>query len=172
MAMLTILQFPDPRLRNKALPVEQVNDEVKTIVNDMIETMHKTPNTAGLAAIQLNIKKRIVVMDLSAEKNQPMVFINPELSQPSDETTTEVEGCLSVEMAAFNAAVKRPKTIRVDALDADGKPFSMHCDGFLARCIQHEVDHLNGILFVDYLSKLKRDRLKKWIDKRQRLNKS
>lgn len=172
MAMLTILQFPDPRLRHKALLVNVVNDEIKTIVNNMIETMHNTPNTAGLAAIQLNIKKRIVVIDLSTERNNPMVFINPVLSQPSDETTTEIEGCLSVEMADFNAAVKRPKTIRVEALDANGNAFTMDCDGFLARCIQHEVDHLNGILFVDYLSKLKRDRLKKWITKRKRVSQS
>lgn len=171
MSMLTILQFPDPRLRLKAEEVAVVDASVQKMVDDMIETMHNTPNTAGLAAIQLDIQKRIVVMDLSADKSEPWVFINPVLSSPSEETSVEVEGCLSVELAEFHAPVRRPMAIQVDALDRNGEPFSWQCDGFLARCIQHEVDHLNGVLFVDYLPSIKRERLKKAIEKKKRSQK-
>ena len=169
MAMLDILQFPDDRLRLKAADVVEVNEEIKSIVRDMTETMYNTPNTAALAAIQLNIQQRIVVMDLSPDKSELMCFINPVLSEFSEDKDHEVEGCLSVEFADFHAPVWRSKTVRVDALDADGKPFQIDCDGFLARCIQHEVDHLNGVLFVDYLSPLKRNRLQEKIKKLHRL---
>lgn len=169
MAMLEILQFPNPRLHLQAEEVAVVDDAIRKIVADMTETMHNTPNTAGLAAIQLGIQKRIVVMDLSAEKNQPMCFINPVLSNFSEEKDYQVEGCLSVELAEFHAPVWRPITVSVDALDVNGDSFHIDCTGFLARCIQHEVDHLNGVLFVDYLSDLKRKRLLDKIKKSKRI---
>ena len=168
MAMLEILQFPDPLLHQKALEVTEITDEIKQIVADMFETMYGTPNTAGFAAVQFNILHRIVVMDLSADKTEPRCFINPVLSNFSEEKTYEVEGCLSVEFADYHAPVYRSKTVTVEALDIDGNPFKIDCDGFLARCIQHEVDHLNGVLFVDYLSPLKKRRLQEKLKKIRR----
>ena len=168
MAILNIIQFPDQRLHDKAVEVTEINKEIKSIVSDMFDTLYGTPNTAGFAAIQFGIKHRIVVIDLSANKDEPLCFINPVLTNFSEEKTYEVEGCLSVEFADFHAPVYRSKTVTVTAEDRDGKPFSIDCDGFLARCIQHEVDHLDGVLFVDYLSPLKRKRLQEKIKKLHR----
>jgi peptide deformylase len=168
MAILEILQFPDARLHQKAVEVTEITAEIKNIISDMFDTLYGTPNTAGFAAVQFNILHRIVVIDLSANKDEPMCFINPVLSNFSEEKTFETEGCLSVEFADFHAPVYRSKTVTVEALDAEGKPFKINCEDFLARCIQHEVDHLNGVLFVDYLSPLKRKRLQDKIKKHRR----
>lgn len=172
MTMLTILQFPDPRLTLQAEPVDSVTPEIKQIIDDMFETMYNTPNTAALAATQLDIQKRIVVMDISMDKSEPQCFINPVLTNPSDEQDYEKEGCLSVEFAEFSAAVWRPTQVHLDALNQEGEPISIDCTGFFARCIQHEVDHLDGKLFIDYLSPLKRkrleDKIKKWKKSRKK----
>ncbi|AKX45100.1 peptide deformylase [Thiopseudomonas alkaliphila] len=165
MAILTILEFPDPRLRTIAQPVDQVDDELRTLIDDMFETMYEAPGI-GLAATQVNVHKRVVVMDLSEDKSEPMVFINPELEVLCDETDKYQEGCLSV--PGFYEDVDRPLKVKVNALDREGKPFELIAEGLLAVCIQHECDHLNGKLFVDYLSNLKRDRIKKKLEKQHR----
>lgn len=165
MAILTILEFPDPRLRTIAQPVEQVDEELRTLIDDMFETMYEAPGI-GLAATQVNVHKRVVVMDLSEDKSEPRVFINPELEVLCDETDKYQEGCLSV--PGFYEDVDRPLKVKVTALDRDGQSFELIAEGLLAVCIQHECDHLNGKLFVDYLSNLKRDRIKKKLEKQQR----
>lgn len=165
MTILTILEFPDPRLRTIAQPVDQVDDELRTLIDDMFETMYEAPGI-GLAATQVNVHKRVVVMDLSEDKSEPMVFINPELEVLCDETDKYQEGCLSV--PGFYEDVDRPLKVKVNALDREGKPFELIAEGLLAVCIQHECDHLNGKLFVDYLSNLKRDRIKKKLEKQHR----
>ncbi|SDI58321.1 peptide deformylase [Pseudomonas panipatensis] len=166
MAILNILEFPDPRLRTIAKPVAEVDDSVRQLVDDMFETMYEAPGI-GLAATQVNVHKRIVVMDLSEDKSEPRVFINPELELLTEEMGQYQEGCLSV--PGFYENVDRPLRVRVTALDRDGKPFEEIAEGLLAVCIQHECDHLNGKLFVDYLSTLKRDRIKKKLEKQHRL---
>ncbi|WIO74277.1 peptide deformylase [Porticoccaceae bacterium LTM1] len=165
MAILEILEFPDPRLRNVAKPVEQVTDETRQLIDDMFETMYDAPGI-GLAATQVDVHQRIVVMDLSEEHDQPMVFINPEVEVLDGDTRDYDEGCLSV--PGFYETVQRPEHIRVKALDRDGKPFELVPDGLLAVCIQHELDHLDGKLFVDYLSPLKRQRIRTKLEKQQR----
>ncbi|CDF81398.1 peptide deformylase [Pseudomonas sp. QL9] len=165
MAILNILEFPDPRLRTIAKPVERVDDAVRQLVDDMFETMYEAPGI-GLAATQVNVHKRIVVMDLSEDKSEPRVFINPELEPLTEEMGEYQEGCLSV--PGFYENVDRPTRVRIKALDRDGKAFEEIADGLLAVCIQHECDHLNGKLFVDYLSSLKRDRIKKKLEKQHR----
>lgn len=165
MTILTILEFPDPRLRTIAQPVDQVDDELRTLIDDMFETMYEAPGI-GLAATQVNVHKRVVVMDLSEDKSEPLVFINPELEVLCDETDKYQEGCLSV--PGFYEDVDRPLKVKVNALDREGKPFELIAEGLLAVCIQHECDHLNGKLFVDYLSNLKRDRIKKKLEKQHR----
>ena len=165
MARLTILHYPDPRLRKPALPVETVDDRIRTLVDDMLETMYAAPGI-GLAATQVNVQKRLVVMDVSEQKNQPLVFINPTLLEREGENESE-EGCLSV--PGFYEAVRRAERVRVSALDRDGEPFEIDASGLLAVCIQHEMDHLDGKLFVDYLSALKRDRIRKKLEKQARL---
>ena len=165
MAILNILEFPDPRLRTIAKPVEVVDDSVRQLVDDMFETMYEAPGI-GLAATQVNVHKRVVVMDLSEDKSEPRVFINPELEPLTDEMGEYQEGCLSV--PGFYENVDRPLRVRVKALDRDGKAFEEIAEGLLAVCIQHECDHLNGKLFVDYLSNLKRDRIKKKLEKQHR----
>ncbi|MED5606469.1 MULTISPECIES: peptide deformylase [Pseudomonas] len=165
MAILNILEFPDPRLRTIAKPVEVVDDSVRQLVDDMFETMYEAPGI-GLAATQINVHQRIVVMDLSEDKSEPRVFINPELETLTDEMGEYQEGCLSV--PGFYENVDRPLRVRVKALDRDGKAFEEIAEGLLAVCIQHECDHLNGKLFVDYLSNLKRDRIKKKLEKQHR----
>ncbi len=165
MAILTILEFPDPRLRTKARPVTQVDDRVRELVDDMFETMYAAPGI-GLAATQVNVHERVVVMDISEEGNQPLVFINPEVDVIGEEQRDYQEGCLSV--PGFYEHVARPARIRVRALDRDGQPFELEPDGLLAVCIQHELDHLEGKLFVDYLSPVKRQRIRQKLEKLHR----
>ncbi len=167
MAILDILEFPDSRLRTIAKPVAVVDDEVRQLVDDMFETMYEAPGI-GLAATQVNVHKRIVVMDLSEDRSEPRVFINPEFEALTDEMEQYQEGCLSV--PGFYENVDRPQKVKVKALDRDGQPYEMIAEGLLAVCIQHECDHLNGKLFVDYLSNLKRDRIKKKLEKLHRQN--
>ncbi len=157
MAILTILEFPDPRLRKAALPVARVDDSVRRLVDDMLETMYAAPGV-GLAANQVNVQRRVVVMDVSEQRDQPWVFINPEIEILDDSRREYDEGCLSV--PGFYEKVNRPEHIRVRALDRDGQPFAIEPQDLMAVCIQHEVDHLNGKLFVDYLSPLKRQRIR------------
>jgi peptide deformylase len=164
MAILNILHFPDPRLRTVARPVEQVDDAVRQLLDDMLETMYAAPGI-GLAATQVNIGKRIVVIDISEERNQPLYLINPEILELDGIEEME-EGCLSV--PGVYELVQRADRVRIKALGRDGEPFEMTADGLLAVCIQHEIDHLDGKLFVDYLSQLKRTRIRKKLEKEQR----
>ncbi|PTU74550.1 peptide deformylase [Pseudomonas mangrovi] len=165
MAILNILEFPDPRLRTIAKPVDVVDDDLRTLIDDMFETMYAAPGI-GLAATQVNVHKRLVVIDLSEDKSEPLVFINPEFEYLTDQVEQYQEGCLSV--PGFYENVDRPQKVRIKALGRDGQPFEMIAEGLLAVCIQHECDHLNGKLFVDYLSNLKRDRIRKKLEKQQR----
>ena len=161
MALLNILHFPDPRLRRKALPVAQVADDLRRLIDDMFETMYDAPGI-GLAATQVNVDRRVVVIDVSADKSQPLCFINPEILEKSGEEEME-EGCLSV--PGYFDVVRRAEHVKVRALDRAGTPFEIETGGLLAVCIQHEIDHLDGRLFVDYLSQLKRQRLRKKVEK-------
>ena len=167
MAILNILEFPDSRLRTHAKPVAAVDESIRQLVDDMFETMYEAPGI-GLAATQVNVHKRVVVMDLSEDRSEPLVLINPELEPLTDEMDQYQEGCLSV--PGFYENVDRPQRVKVKALDRDGKPYELIAEGLLAVCIQHECDHLNGKLFVDYLSNLKRDRIKKKLEKQHKLN--
>jgi len=162
---LEILTFPDARLRNKAKPVPAVNDEIRRTVDAMFETMYQAPGI-GLAAIQVNIPLRIVVVDVSEQQDAPLCLINPEILERRGQQKIE-EGCLSVP-GFFEPVVGRAGTIGVRALNRDGVPFELEADGLLAVCIQHEIDHLNGKLFVDYLSSLKRQRIRKKLGKDRR----
>ena len=157
MTILNILEFPDRRLRTVAKKVAKVDRAIEQITKDMLETMYDAPGI-GLAATQVNIHQRIIVIDLSEEKNQPQVFINPEITIIDEELSEHEEGCLSV--PGFSETVRRPSKVLVKALNQKGDAFELECDDLLATCIQHEVDHLNGKLFVDYLSMLKRQRIK------------
>ncbi len=157
MAILNILTFPDKRLRTVAQPVEQVDDNIKTLIEDMLETMYAAPGI-GLAATQVNVHKRILVLDVSEDHNEPMVFINPTIKAHEGEQAYE-EGCLSV--PGYYESIDRFQSITVSALDREGEPFELQCDGLMSVCIQHEIDHLEGKLFVDYLSNLKKQRIKK-----------
>ena len=165
MALLKVLHFPDPRLRRKAQPVAAVTDATRRIADDMLETMYAEYGI-GLAAVQVDIAQRIVVIDLSEEHDRPLVLINPELLETGGEEEME-EGCLSV--PGFSAPVRRCEHVRVRALDRAGEPFELDADGLLAVCIQHELDHLDGKLFVDYLSPLKRERVAEQLRKQARL---
>jgi peptide deformylase len=156
MSLLTVLHYPDPRLHKVAKPVAVVDDRVRKIVADMAETMYDAPGV-GLAATQVDIHERIIVIDVSEEQNQLMVFINPELVWASAEKKAWREGCLSV--PEFFDEVERPDQIQVRALDVNGKPFEINADGLLSVCLQHEMDHLLGKVFVEYLSFLKRNRI-------------
>jgi peptide deformylase len=167
MSRLSILEFPDPRLRRVAKPVEQVTDRERQLAADMLETMYDARGI-GLAATQVNEGVRVVVMDLSEERNEPRYFINPEIIDRSGSQTCE-EGCLSV--PGIYAEVERAEQVRVRALGLDGEPFELDADGLLAVCIQHEIDHLDGKVFVDYLSPLKRRMVEKRLRKQQRLDK-
>ncbi|MBK5969740.1 MULTISPECIES: peptide deformylase [Thiorhodovibrio] len=164
MAKLEILTFPDPRLRKHAETVAQVDQRVRDIVDDMLETMYAAPGI-GLAAIQVGIAKRIVVIDISENHDTPVVLINPEIFAREGEEEMD-EGCLSV--PGYFETVQRAERVRVRALNRDGEPFELDADGLLAVCIQHEVDHLEGKLFVDYLSSLKRQRIRRKLEKEQR----
>jgi peptide deformylase len=164
MALLQILEFPDPRLRNRAQPVAQVDAALRTLLDDMFETMYAAPGI-GLAATQVNVAKRVLVIDLSERRNEPLALINPEILQRAGVEETE-EGCLSV--PGYFDKVTRAEQIRVRALDRDGKQIEFDADGLLAVCIQHEIDHLDGKLFVDYLSELKRTRIRKKLEKERK----
>lgn len=167
MTLLTILEFPDPRLRTKAQPVDPAriaDPAFQTLLDDMFHTMYEAPGI-GLAASQVDVHQRFMVMDLSEEKNQPLVFINPEIAA-ADGHQVYQEGCLSV--PGIFADVTRANRITVKALGRDGQPFEVEADGLLAICIQHEMDHLDGKLFVDYLSQLKRDQVRKKLEKARR----
>ncbi len=161
MALLEILHFPDPRLRKIATPISQVTDEIRQLADDMLETMYDAPGV-GLAATQVNIQKRLVVIDTSEDKSNPLVFINPEIIAEQGEREHQ-EGCLSVPEAY--ELVTRADTVTVKALNKEGEEFKLEADELLATCIQHEIDHLDGKLFVDYISNLKRQRIKKRLEK-------
>jgi peptide deformylase len=164
MAFRTILEFPDPRLRTRAQPVTRFDAALGTLVDDLIETMYAAPGI-GLAATQVDVHQRVIVIDVSAEHNQPLVLINPQILAREGEASTE-EGCLSV--PGIFDEVKRAAKIRLRAQDRSGEPFEADYDDILAVCIQHEIDHLDGKLFVDYLSDLKRERIRKKLDKERR----
>lgn len=164
MARLNILEYPHPRLRLKAAPVTQLDDRIVRLVDDMFETMAEAQGI-GLAASQVDVQERVIVMDISEERNEPRVYINPEIEVIEPGTIPYEEGCLSV--PGFYEAVDRPAHVMIRALDRDGNPFEEEATGLLAVCIQHEIDHLEGRLFVDYLSPLKRDRIRKKLKKQR-----
>ncbi len=166
MALLPILEFPDPRLRTVAKPIAQVDDTLRQFIDDMFETMYEAPGI-GLAATQVNFHQQLLVLDVSEDKSQPLVFINPEIVK-SEGSQIYQEGCLSV--PGIFADVKRSDRITVKALDKHGKPFEIEADGLLAVCIQHEIDHLLGKVFVDYLSPLKRELVRKKLAKQRKLS--
>ncbi|WP_424947834.1 peptide deformylase [Candidatus Spongiihabitans sp.] len=166
MAIREILIYPDHRLRIKSEPVTRFDKALEVLVKDMAETMYAAPGI-GLAAIQIDVPKRVVVMDLSEAKDALQVFINPEITEPAGVTETE-EGCLSV--PGVVAMVERAAKVRIKAQDIKGAPFEVDADEMLSVCIQHEVDHLNGKVFVDYLSRLKQDRVRKMLVKKARLS--
>lgn len=163
MTLLTVLHYPDPRLHKVAKPVAAVDDRVRKVVADMAETMYHAPGV-GLAATQVDVHERIIVIDVSEEQNQLMVFINPELLWSGTEKKSWREGCLSV--PEFYDEVERPDRIRIKALDVNGNPFELETDGLLSVCLQHEMDHLLGKVFVEYLSFLKRNRISLKMKKR------
>jgi peptide deformylase len=165
MALLTILSYPDPRLHTVAKLVAVVDDRIRTLAADMIETMYESKGV-GLAATQVNVHERVVVMDVSEEHNQPLVMINPELLWKSDERIKGEEGCLSVPGVFDN--VERATHVKIQALDAQGDMQTYEADGLMAVCIQHEMDHLMGKVFVEYLSLLKRTRIRGKLVKAQR----
>ena len=165
MALLTILEYPDPRLRTRATPVDKVDGSIRRLIDDMLETMYAAPGI-GLAASQVNVHKRIIVVDVSDKRDMPYAFVNPQIDLLEGEQETQ-EGCLSI--PGFYELVTRADRIRVRALDRNGAPFELVADGTLGVCIQHECDHLEGKLFVDYLSSLKRQRIRKKLEKQQRV---
>ncbi|GAA4092743.1 peptide deformylase [Zhongshania borealis] len=165
MAVLEILEFPDPRLRTVAKPVKTVDDRIRKLIDDMFETMYDAPGI-GLAASQVNVHEQIVVIDTSEDRSEPLVFINPEISVLDQDTFQYDEGCLSV--PGYYETVERPQHVRVKALDRNGDAFTIEPEGLLAVCIQHENDHLLGKLFVDYISPLKRNRIRSKMVKLQK----
>ena len=166
MAILEILEYPDKRLRTIAKPVTEVTDKIRKTIDDMFETMYEAPGI-GLAATQVNVHQRIVTMDLSENKDEPLVFINPEVTVLGGELESMKEGCLSV--PGFYEDITRVEQCLVKALDRDGKPFELEARGLLAVCIQHELDHLEGKLMVDYLTPLKRNRIKSKLEKQHKM---
>jgi peptide deformylase len=164
MPLLNILEYPDPRLRTRARPVAAVDDKIRRLVADLLETMYAAPGV-GLAATQVDVHLRVLVLDISEEKNQPLALINPEILA-REEVETGEEGCLSV--PGVTEPVERARRVKVRALDLQGKPFEFTAEGLQAVCIQHELDHLEGKLFVDYLSELKRQRIRKKLTKSAR----
>ncbi|MEP4486231.1 MAG: peptide deformylase [Halioglobus sp.] len=165
MAVLDILEFPDPRLRTVAREVTKVTEQTRALIDDMFETMYDAPGI-GLAASQVDVHQRLLVIDVSEDHNDPMVFINPQVTVLDSELGEYDEGCLSV--PGFYETVNRPRRVSVTALDRDGKEFTMEIEGLLAICLQHEIDHLDGKLFVDYISPLKRQRIRKKLEKSHR----
>jgi peptide deformylase len=164
MAIRDILHYPDPRLRNRAQPVDRVDDAVRQLIDDMLETMYAAPGI-GLAAIQVNVPKRVVTIDISRQGDEPLCLVNPEILESRGSIETE-EGCLSV--PEIYETVARADWVRTRALDRDGQPFEFEAEGLLAVCVQHEIDHLDGRLFVDRLSQLKRQRIRKKASKKLR----
>ena len=164
MAILRILEFPDPRLRKKAVPVEAVDDSLRQLIDDMFETMYEAPGI-GLAATQVDVHRRLLIADVSQEKNEPHVLINPEILGQEGSEVTE-EGCLSV--PGYYEEIERAERIKVRYLDRDGNEQESKFEGLLAVCVQHEVDHLQGRLFIDYLSEVKRQRIRKRLAKDRR----
>ena len=165
MALLSIIKYPDPRLYTVAEPVAEVDPEVRRLVQDMAETMYAAPGV-GLAATQVDFHKRVIVIDISEAKDQLLVLINPEILESSGKVECE-EGCLSV--PGVYEGVVRAELVRVGAIDVDGKPFQFDASGLLAVCVQHEMDHLQGIVFVEYLSRLKKERIARKMRKAERL---
>ena len=165
MAILNILNYPDERLRTVAAPVDEISSKIQQLTDDMLETMYAAPGI-GLAATQVNVHQRIIVIDVSEEKNQPLVLINPEILEKDGDQEFD-EGCLSV--PGIYETVQRAQHIKIRAVNRAGESFEMEAEGLLAVCIQHEMDHLQGKLFVDYLSQLKRQRIRKKIQKQQKM---
>jgi len=165
MAVLNILRYPDPRLHRVAEPVREVDDGIRQLVRDMAETMYAAPGI-GLAATQVDVHLRVIVIDVSEARDQLRVFVNPEIVERSDDTKVYEEGCLSV--PGIYDEVERPDRVTVRALDENGQPFTLQADGLLAVCVQHEIDHLNGRVFVQYLSRLKQSRIKTRLQKAER----
>ena len=165
MAKLDILHYPDPRLRTRAEPVAEVDDQVRELADDMLETMYDAPGI-GLAATQVNVHRQVIVIDVSEGRDQPLVLINPMILRAEGDEEME-EGCLSV--PEVYDVVRRANSIQVRALGRDGVPYEMEAEGLLAVCIQHEMDHLSGKLFVDYLSQMKKQRIRKRLEKRARV---
>jgi peptide deformylase len=165
-----IVQLPDPVLRKISSPVQKIDDEIKKLIEDMFETMYDAPGV-GLAAVQLGVTKRVVTIDATRgdEEKVPMVFINPEIVSASEAKDSKEEGCLSI--SEFYEEVERPSQVKVRYMDEKGKTHEIEADGLLARALQHEIDHLNGVLFIDHISKLKRDRVTKKFTKAAKANK-
>ena len=170
MPLKNIITVPDPLLKSISKPVDKINDEIKILINDMFETMYNAPGV-GLAAVQVGIPLRVVVIDISkGDERKPHFFINPNIVWRSDKTSTYEEGCLS--LPGYFAEIERPAECNVEYIDYNGKKKEIKASGLLSTCIQHEVDHLNGVLFIDYLSKLKRDMIvKKLVKHKKELNK-
>ena len=164
MAIRTILEFPDPRLRTRARPVTRFDAQLHRVIDDMLETMYAAPGI-GLAATQVDVHQRLIVIDISADRTEPLILINPQILSREGEIATE-EGCLSV--PGYYDEVKRASRIRVRAQDRNGEPFERDCEELLAVCVQHEMDHIDGKLFVDYLSGLKRERVRKKLEKERK----
>jgi len=162
MSILEILEYPDPRLRKIAKPVDKIDNKIQKLLDDMFETMYDAPGI-GLAATQIDVHLQIIVMDISEDKDEPLVFINPEITVLDGDAEKMQEGCLSV--PGFYEDISRIEHVLIKALNKSGEPFEMETSGLLAVCIQHEMDHLDGKLFVDYLSRLKRNRIKKKLEK-------
>ncbi|MFK7962966.1 MAG: peptide deformylase [Burkholderiaceae bacterium] len=165
MAVLEILKYPDPRLHLVAQPVANVDDRIRQLVDDMAQTMYEAPGI-GLAATQVNVHERVIVIDVSDDKSDLEVFINPEIVTSSAEVTDHEEGCLSV--PGIYETVERPDSVTIRALNREGEPYEKLCTGILAVCIQHEMDHLEGKVFVQYLSRLKQSRIKSKMVKLER----
>ncbi|HET8903748.1 MAG TPA: peptide deformylase [Saccharospirillum sp.] len=164
MALLEILEYPDPRLRTVAKPVKAVDERIRTLASDMLETMYDAPGI-GLAASQVNVHERVIVVDISEDQDEPHVFINPEYEKLGGDIEYQ-EGCLSI--PGYYEKVTRSDKIHVKALNTEGEPFELVAEDLLAICIQHEIDHLDGKLFVDYLSNLKRTRIRKKLEKQHK----
>ena len=165
MAILEILHHPDPRLREKALPISDFGDELQQFIDDLFETMYDAPGV-GLASTQVGVRKRVAVMDCSEDKSERLVMVNPEILEQSDPVKME-EGCLSV--PGFLDNVTRFEKLRFKALDRHGEPYEMEAEGLFAQCVQHEIGHLDGELYIDMLSALKRDRIRRKLEKEARL---
>ena len=165
MALLPILRYPDPRLHKKAVPVAEIDDSIRKLVQDMAETMYEAPGI-GLAATQVDVHKRVIVIDVSEDKSRLLTLINPMSVEQDGEQVCE-EGCLSV--PGIYDKVSRAENVRVRALDVDGKPIEFHADGLLAVCVQHEIDHLDGKVFVEHLSRLKQTRIRNKLEKQARI---